>query len=247
MRAPGPTPEQTLIAQTRRRVVAACASAPVVAAALVAATPSHADSKPEPVALNLGDTSWEQRDIAQAARAARHARAVPPAAVAVPDLAVPVTVPQPRPGRHRAPAHAAPAPVHVAPVHVAAAVAVKATAGPVQVKASGSLGTVVAFALSQRGKPYVWGAAGPSAYDCSGLVMASYARIGVRLPHQSGGIAARGRVVPRSQLRPGDVLSWPGHVALFLGGNQMVAAPHSGTVVQVQKIYGTPRVIRIVG
>lgn len=117
-------------------------------------------------------------------------------------------------------------------------------AGP---KATGNLAAVISFALAQAGKPYVYGAAGPSAYDCSGLIMAAYQRIGVRLPHQSEGIARRGRIVPRSQIHPGDVLHWPGHVALALGGNTMVHASRAGQPVKVATIYGSPQVIRIVG
>jgi len=111
---------------------------------------------------------------------------------------------------------------------------------PAPVRASGSLAVVVNFALSQVGKPYVWGAAGPGAYDCSGLVMASFARIGIQLPHQSEAIAARGRYVPPSQWQAGTVLHWPGHVAIYLGGGRMVHAPHSGVPVSVANVYGSP-------
>jgi cell wall-associated NlpC family hydrolase len=119
------------------------------------------------------------------------------------------------------------------------------TAPPVA--ASGNLASVVGFALAQVGTPYRRGGAGPGGYDCSGLVSAAYLRIGVRLPRTSQQIAARGRVVPRSQVRPGDVLAWPGHVAIALGGSRMVHAPRPGTAVTVAAIYGTPRVIRLVG
>lgn len=92
---------------------------------------------------------------------------------------------------------------------------------------------VVAFALAQVGKPYRWGAAGPGSYDCSGLVMASFARAGIRLPHQSGGIARMGRAVPRGSWLPGTVITSPGHVALYIGGGMMVEAPHAGAAVRV--------------
>jgi len=108
------------------------------------------------------------------------------------------------------------------------------------VPATGNLAAVVNFALSQIGKPYVWGAAGPGAYDCSGLVMASYARIGKKLPHQSEAIAAMGTYVPKSQWQAGTVLHWPGHVAIYLGGGRMVHASHPGVPVKIADVYGSP-------
>jgi cell wall-associated NlpC family hydrolase len=96
------------------------------------------------------------------------------------------------------------------------------------VTASGSAGAVVAFALAQVGKPYRFAASGPSAFDCSGLVAAAYARVGIGLPHQTGGLAGRGRPVARADLRPGDlVFTDPGHVGIYIGGGQMV---HAATV-----------------
>jgi peptidoglycan DL-endopeptidase CwlO len=92
---------------------------------------------------------------------------------------------------------------------------------------------VVAAALAQVGDPYRWGADGPDAWDCSGLVKGAFARTGMTLPHQSGAIAGMGRPVPRSQWQPGTVITYPGHVALYIGGNLMVEAPHPGARVRV--------------
>lgn len=125
------------------------------------------------------------------------------------------------------------------------------TPGPAvtySVPASGAVAVVVAWALAQVGKPYVWGTAGPRTFDCSGLLLASFARVGIRLPHQSGAIAARARPVPAGQWRPGDVLTWPGHIALYLGGGKMVEAanPRAGVrVASIQGRGGTAR--RIIG
>lgn len=105
---------------------------------------------------------------------------------------------------------------------------------------SGRAETAVQFALAQVGKPYVWGAAGPGSYDCSGLVMAAFARAGVKLPHQSEQIGARGRAVTRAQLQRGDVILYSGHVAIALGGGMMVHAANPRTGIVVAKIYGTP-------
>lgn len=104
--------------------------------------------------------------------------------------------------------------------------------------AAGDRGAVIAFALAQVGKPYVWAAAGPRGFDCSGLVMAAYAQIGVRLPHQTGGIIRYGTPVSRGQLQPGDIV-FPssGHVAIYLGGGQIVHAPHPGDHIRVANLY----------
>ncbi len=106
------------------------------------------------------------------------------------------------------------------------------------VTSSGSIGTVLAYARAQLGKPYVWAAAGPGGFDCSGLVMASFARIGVKLPHQTGGLIGRGRAVTRGQLQPGDlVFTSSGHVGIYIGNNQMIHAPKPGDHVKVATVY----------
>jgi cell wall-associated NlpC family hydrolase len=97
---------------------------------------------------------------------------------------------------------------------------------------------VIAFARRQLGKPYRWAAAGPNAYDCSGLAMAAYATVGIRLPHQTGGIITMGKKVSRSQMRPGDlVFLSSSHVGIYIGGGMMIHAPHTGDVVRVAAVY----------
>jgi cell wall-associated NlpC family hydrolase len=107
--------------------------------------------------------------------------------------------------------------------------------------------TVIRFALAQVGKPYQWGAAGPSRYDCSGLVMAAYARIGIRLPHQSGAMLGHGRRVSRAQLRPGDLV-WPhpGHVGIYVGGGRFVHASNPRTDIYVGRLYSFWQARRVV-
>jgi len=97
---------------------------------------------------------------------------------------------------------------------------------------------VVAFALAQVGKPYVWAAAGPGAFDCSGLVMAAYARVGIGLPHQTGGIVGRGRQIGRGELQLGDVV-FPasGHVGIYIGGGRMVHASTPRGGIKVSSVY----------
>jgi len=108
------------------------------------------------------------------------------------------------------------------------------------------------WALSARGSPYVWGAAGPGAFDCSGLVLWAYGKVGISLPHFTGEQWNMGIHVGRNQLQPGDlVFFYPdiGHVGLYLGNGLMVDAPDFGEVVQVQPVMWAYYVgaVRIVG
>jgi len=108
--------------------------------------------------------------------------------------------------------------------------------------------TVIRYALAQVGKQYCWAGNGPYCFDCSGLVKAAFARIGIWLPHQSGSMLRYGVRVSRSSLRPGDIV-WPqyGHVAIYLGNNRIVHASNPRTDVLVSSLYGfytARRVIR---
>ena len=88
----------------------------------------------------------------------------------------------------------------------------------------------VAAALSRVGAPYVWGAAGPTAFDCSGLVVWAYAQVGISLPHYSGAQYLATTRISASQLQPGDLVFYgPGgseHVGIYMGGDQLVQAAH---------------------
>jgi cell wall-associated NlpC family hydrolase len=92
----------------------------------------------------------------------------------------------------------------------------------------------IAFAYAQLGKPYVFGAAGPNSYDCSGLTMASWAAGGISIPRTSFEQWGSLPHVPTSQLQPGDIVVFNGvgHVALYIGGNMLIDAPHTGAVVE---------------
>lgn len=108
------------------------------------------------------------------------------------------------------------------------------------------IAAVITFALAQLGKPYVYGATGPNAYDCSGLVQAAYARIGIRLPRTTFDQVNIGQpVYNTSQLQPGDLLfipgsdgtpTAPGHVGIYLGNNLLVQAPQTGEVVKLSPL-----------
>ncbi|HEY8038684.1 MAG TPA: NlpC/P60 family protein [Polyangiaceae bacterium] len=83
---------------------------------------------------------------------------------------------------------------------------------------------VVAFAASQVGKRYCWGGTGPECFDCSGLVQQAWRSAGVRLPRTSGAIASELSEVPLDEVRPGDILWWPGHVGIYAGNGWTVEA-----------------------
>ena len=98
----------------------------------------------------------------------------------------------------------------------------------------------IAAARAVIGDPYVWGAAGPRAFDCSGLTMWAWEHAGVSLPHFSGAQYADTMHVPISSVQPGDlVYPWnPGqHVAMYIGGGLIIEAPHSGASVHIVPMY----------
>jgi cell wall-associated NlpC family hydrolase len=96
----------------------------------------------------------------------------------------------------------------------------------------------VRLARKQLGVPYVWGGASPGGFDCSGLVMWVYGRLGVSLPHNAAALYGVGRPVARRWLRPGDLLffSGLGHVGMYIGRGRMIHAPQSGRTVEIQSL-----------
>jgi len=103
--------------------------------------------------------------------------------------------------------------------------------------ASGRAAVAVAYAESKIGDPYVWGATGPNAFDCSGLSSAAWAAAGVQIPRTSEEqFYGLNRFYSASQLQPGDLVFFegdpPGHVAIYVGGGMVIHAPNSSTVVQ---------------
>jgi cell wall-associated NlpC family hydrolase len=110
---------------------------------------------------------------------------------------------------------------------------------------SGAAVAAIAFALQQVGKPYRWGAAGPDAFDCSGLVYAAYAAAGIRIGRTTFQWRQDGPQVPLGLIEPGDLLFYPGsdgtptnpgHVVMYLGGGQVIQAPQAGEDVQVDPL-----------
>ncbi len=85
--------------------------------------------------------------------------------------------------------------------------------------------------MEYLGTPYVWGGAGPSGFDCSGLAMYVYAQVGISLPHNAAmQYNTVGVPVSRSDLQPGDLVFFDGlgHMGIYIGGGQFVHAPHTG-------------------
>ena len=105
--------------------------------------------------------------------------------------------------------------------------------------ASGRAAAAVQFAYAQLGKPYVYGASGPSSYDCSGLTMRAWGAAGVSLPHNAAAQQSATRSVSYSDLQPGDLVFFGSpayHVGIYIGGGRMIAAPHTGDVVKIQSV-----------
>jgi cell wall-associated NlpC family hydrolase len=121
--------------------------------------------------------------------------------------------------------------------------------------ASGRAGAAVSYALAQVGKAYVYGAAGPSAFDCSGLVAYAYAAAGYSLPHSSRAQSTMGRQISRANLQPGDIVyfySPVSHVGIYLGKGMMVEARTFGQPVSVTSVdragyRGAVRIVRTGG
>ncbi len=146
-----------------------------------------------------------------------------------------------RASRDDRPAGTAPAPADPAAPAAPAAPAVPAV--PLAAGGSAAAQTAVSTALGQAGDPYSWGAAGPDAFDCSGLMLYAYAAAGVSLPHSSRMQSTMGSSVSVSELQPGDLLFYyspVSHVAMYVGDGQMVHASTYGQPVKVVPIGAMP-------
>jgi cell wall-associated NlpC family hydrolase len=115
----------------------------------------------------------------------------------------------------------------------------------VDVPVSGRAAAAVHFAMAQVGKPYVYGAAGPSAYDCSGLTMAAWGSAGVGLPHSSSAQYGSGTHISESQLQPGDLVFYYSpisHVGMYIGNGMIVNAENPSAGIRVTGLHSMPYV-----
>ncbi|MGV0868390.1 C40 family peptidase [Corynebacterium kalidii] len=121
---------------------------------------------------------------------------------------------------------------------------VPAAGGSAPSAAPNSVGQKIAdAALSKQGAPYAWGAAGPNAFDCSGLTTWAHKQVGKSIPRTSGAQAASGTPVSLDALQPGDVVSYysgASHVGIYIGGGKIVHALNEGSPVQVNDLHYMP-------
>ena len=116
---------------------------------------------------------------------------------------------------------------------------------PTSVPASGRAAAAVAFAMAQVGDAYVYGATGPSAWDCSGLTMGAWAQAGVSLPHSSSAQYSSGPHVAESDLQPGDLVFYYSpisHVGMYIGNGMIVNAENPSVGVKVTSLHSMPYV-----
>jgi cell wall-associated NlpC family hydrolase len=168
----------------------------------------------------------EARAAAATRRAALQAAAAPaPAeAPAAPPSATTTLATSTATTESAPPATSVPSPTAAPPLPVAAA----ATGHP----------EAATIAMGYLGVPYVWGGSTPAGFDCSGLVMYVYGKLGISLPHFAAAQYGFGTPVSRSDLQPGDLVFFNGlsHVGIYIGGGEMIHAPHTGDVVKISPL-----------
>ncbi|MGY2704089.1 cell wall-associated NlpC family hydrolase [Nocardioides sp. HB32] len=116
---------------------------------------------------------------------------------------------------------------------------------PSDIPVSGRASAAVAYAMAQVGKAYVYGAAGPNAFDCSGLTMMAWAQAGVALPHSSSAQYSSGPHIAESDLQPGDLVFYYSpisHVGMYIGNGLIVNAENPGSGIRVTGLHAMPYV-----
>ena len=213
--------------------VLAVKAAPAAAPAAGARVPGALAPKPSGTATSTPTTKATTKPASKPA-----APAAAPVAAAVVPVAVPVGKPNPTTTQADQPTPddggAQPTVPETAP---------PTTQAPRQNYPAPTAGaaTAVAEALRQLGKPYVFGAAGPDSFDCSGLTQWAWGKAGVSMDHYTGAQWNAFPHVPLDQIQPGDLVFLRvdlGHMGMYIGGGEFIHAPHTGDVVRISKISG---------
>ncbi|MCF6389141.1 peptidoglycan hydrolase RipC [Mycobacterium sp. MBM] len=157
------------------------------------------------------------------------------ALAAIPPMPVPAAAPAPETLPNNDPGVLAAPPAGIPPGDIAPPPAAAPGSGPATV--------AMQAALTRVGSPYSWGAEGPGAFDCSGLVKWAFQQAGIALPHSSYALAAGGQPVSMDQMQPGDVVSYysdASHVGIYIGDGMMVHASTFGKPVVVAPVNNAP-------
>jgi cell wall-associated NlpC family hydrolase len=207
-------------------------SAAAGAAALSLALPAAGSTHGTPPAVSAPGAQAQASAIV--ARAAADAKALGATQAGQAAVAAAANIPA-----HVAPPKAVAKPV---PAHVPRPTP-KTTTAPAAPAGSGMGTRVLALAKSKLGDPYVWGAAGPNAFDCSGIVVWAFKQLGISLPHSSATLSTMGTPVAKGALQPGDLVffySPVSHVGIYAGNGMVLNATQSGEPVQYTKLAYLP-------
>jgi cell wall-associated NlpC family hydrolase len=222
----------------RQRRLLAAARARLAAAAAARAARERAAAARAAARIRAETKAAAQRAAAQAATADHP---ITPADTG-PTSTTPVPpVPQPQPPATSTQTATPPAPTvptDTATTNATPTVSQPAPAQPPPPSAPAGHAQAAQIALGYLGVPYRWGGATPAGFDCSGLVSYVYAQLGIQLPHYAAAQFGYGSSVTRDQLQPGDLVFFDrlAHVGIYIGADQFIHAPHTGTAVRIDSL-----------